>query len=158
VYSTKVTLSPDAQVLASFAAGGVTFEQASLSSLGITPSDLANATTPAQQFALMQQAAHAMTPHPGGSVSQSDFEKLVAQFGGTKAQADQIFQGLDINGDGSISNAEFLSGLAQTSKDESSPLAQLLLGLMNTSGSGSVSFAEFSGFETAFVEAEKAAT
>jgi Ca2+-binding EF-hand superfamily protein len=156
--STTVTLSPGAQVLASLAVAGITFSEASLSSLGISPDDVAKATTPALQFALLQRAAHAMAPKPGGAVSQSDFEKLAAQFGGTKAQADQLFRDLDTNGDGAISNEAFLNGLAKTSKDGSSPLAQLLLGLMNTDDSGSVSFSEFSKFETAFVQVENGGT
>ena len=152
--SSTVTLSPDAQALATFASAGITFSEVSLSSLGISPNDIANATTPALQFALMQRVAHGM-PHADGAVSQSDFEKLAAQFGGTKAQADQLFQDLDTNGNGAISNEEFLNGLAKTSNGGSSPVAQSLLELMNTDGSGSVSFSEFSKFETAFVEAEK---
>jgi hypothetical protein len=151
--STVVTLSPDAQALSAFAAAGITFAVVSFASMGISASDFANASTPAQQLALMQRISQAL-PHPGAAVSKSNFEQFAAQFGGTKTQADQLFKDLDTNGDGAISNAEFLSALGNLSKDGSSPVAQLLLGMMNTNGSGSVSFSQFSSFETAFVQAE----
>jgi hypothetical protein len=149
--STTVTLSAEAQQFASFAAAGITFTEFSISSLGGSPGAFADAS-PAQQFAMLQAAAG--TPHVGGAVTQAGFEKLVAQFGGTKAQADQLFTSLDTNADGSISNKEFLNALANTAKDPGSPVSQLLLGLMNTDHSGSVSLTQFGQFETAFVRAE----
>jgi EF-hand domain pair len=157
--STTVTLSPGAQAFASLAAAGVSVTETSLSSLGIFPTDIANATTPALKFALMQRTAQAINaggdvPKPGGAVLQSTFENLVDQLGGTKVQADQLFQSLDTNGDGSISNEEFLTGVANTAKDGGSPISQSLLTLMDTDGNGSVSSSEFSNFETAFAQAE----
>src|ERR1700748_3220774 len=79
--STVVTLSPDAQMLASLAAGGVSVSLTSMASLGISSSDIANATTLAQQFALAQQVQQSLISHgnlmtPDGSVSQSGFENL----------------------------------------------------------------------------------
>jgi Ca2+-binding EF-hand superfamily protein len=96
--------------------------------------------------------------HSGATLSQSDFENLVAQFGGTKAQADQLFQGFNTNGDGSVSYEESLNGLVNASKDESGAFAQSLFGLMDTDGSGSVSALEFGTFEAAFIKAEKVET
>jgi hypothetical protein len=155
--STIVTLSPDAQTLASLAAEGVSFSLTSMASLGISASDIANATTPAQQYALAQRVHQGLISHgdlmtPGGSVSQSGFENLVTQFGGTKTQADQLFQSLDTNGDGSVSTDEFLDGMGSTSGD--SPVAQSLLELMDTDGSGSVNSSEFINFEMAFAQTE----
>jgi hypothetical protein len=155
--SSIVTLSAGAQTLASLAAQGISFTLTSVASLGISSSDIANATTPAQQYALAQQIQQGLISHgdlitPGGSVSQSDFENLVTQFGGTKAQADQLFQSLDTNADGSVSSEEFLDGMGSTSGD--SPVAQSLLKLMDTNGDGSVSSSEFINFEMAFAQEE----
>ena len=66
--------------------------------------------------------------------------------------------GFDTDGDGSVSNAEFLDGLSNASKDQSSGSAQSLLGLMDTDGSGSVSSSEFSAFEGTFVKPETVET
>jgi hypothetical protein len=158
--STIVTLSPGAQALAALptptvSSSGVISEQISLASLGISPSDVAN-STPKQLFELFRQQTQAI--NSGAALSQTDFEKLVTQFGGTKAQADQLFQAFDTNSNGSVSNEEFLTGLANASKDGGSAVAQSLFGLMDTNGSRSVSASEFSTFETTFIKAEKVET
>jgi Ca2+-binding EF-hand superfamily protein len=157
--STTVTLSAGAQLLSSLASAGVSVTLTSLSSLGISPSDVANATTLPQQYALMQQIHQSLVSHgdllqPDGTVSQSAFEKMITESGGTKAQADQLFQSLDTSGDGSISTQEFLTGIGGTSEDGNSPIDQSLLKLMDTDGDGSVSFSEFSDIEERFAQAE----
>ena len=151
-----MTLSPGAQALAALptvtvSASGVASEQISLASQGISPSELAS-STPVELMGALQQ--HAQAVNAGASLSHSDFEKLVAEFGGTKTQADQLFQDFDTNGDGSVSNQEFLDGLVNASKDGSSAFAQSLFKLMDADGNGSVSASEFSTFEATFIDAE----
>ncbi|BCZ85316.1 EF-hand domain-containing protein [Paraburkholderia terrae] len=98
---------------------------------------------------------HSQAVNSGAALSQSNFETLVAKFGGTKAQADELFQYFDTNGGGLVSNGEFLDGLANASKDEGSVFSQSLFGLIDTDGSGSVSFSELDTFEATFIKAEK---
>jgi hypothetical protein len=106
----------------------------------------------------LQQAAKTLSTealqNSDSGLSQSAFDKLVAQFGGTTQQAAELFQGFDTNGDGSISNAEFEAGLANALKNQTGTFAQALFGLMNTDGTGSISSSEFTSFETAFLQGE----
>lgn len=155
--STTITLTAGAQGLASLAAAGVTFKTESFASLGLTANDFLNAHTPAQVSALWQKVAKA-GPTQHGAVSQSDFEKFASQLGATKDEADQMFQAFDTNNDGSISNEEFLVGLASTLKAGSSPFAQSILRLMDTNQNGAVDASEFGAFESSFVQAEKPAS
>jgi Ca2+-binding EF-hand superfamily protein len=96
-----------------------------------------------------------------GSVSKSAFENLVAQYGGSAVQADQLFSSFDANGDGSISQSEFLSGIGKlTGANSNTPFAQSVGSLMDDHGNrdGVVSESEFVGFETAFLNTETATT
>ena len=156
--STIVTISPAAQVLAGAAAAGISISQASIAGLGISA-----AMPLSEQFSLFRQAMLASKgtenlQNPNATVSQLSFDNLVSQFGGTQAQASELFQGFDTNGDGSISNEEFETGLANASQKQSSAFAQTLFELMDTDGSGSVSASEFTSFERAFLQAENSAT
>ncbi|GAB7526834.1 EF-hand domain-containing protein [Paraburkholderia sp. 2C] len=162
--SSVVTLSPQAQAFSELASKGVTVTEVSLSSLGITPDQIAQAKTPDQVAALMADVAKKMqnagdTPKQGGAVSQGDFDNLVEQqFGGTKAQADQLFAAFDGDQSGSITNSELLNALGGLSSDSASPAAQTLLGLMDSNHDGSVDQSEFLKFETSFVQSEKVST
>jgi hypothetical protein len=162
--SSIVTLSPQAQAFSELASKGVTVTEVSLSSLGITPDQIAQARTPDQVVALMAGVAKKLqsagdTPKQGGAVSQKDFDNVVEQqFGGTKAQADQLFAAFDGNQDGSISNSELLNELGSLSSDSTNPAAQTLLGLMDSNHDGSVDQSEFLKFETSFVQNEKVST
>ncbi|APR35907.1 hypothetical protein BTO02_11290 [Paraburkholderia sp. SOS3] len=92
-----------------------------------------------------------------GSVSKAEFEKLVRDYGGSNAQADQLFNAFDANGDGSVSHSEFLAGLAKVDGDGgSSGFSQSLGQLMDHHGNhdGRVDNMEFGDFEAAFVQAE----
>lgn len=154
--SSMISLTPGAQGLASLAAAGITFETESFASMGLTANDFQNAQTPEQFSALWQKVAKA-GPTAQGSVSQSDFEKFASKLGATKDEADQMFEAFDTNQDGSISNEEFLVGLASTLKDGSSAFAQSILQLMDTDHNGSVDASEFGAVESSFVQAEKPA-
>jgi LysR substrate binding domain/EF-hand domain pair len=89
-----------------------------------------------------------------GVISQSAFETATAQFGATKAQADQLFASLETNGSGTISHNDMLSVMGATSSNPSDQTEQALLKLMDTNGDGTVSSSEFLAFEKAMVAAE----
>jgi len=160
--SAQVTLSPEAQQLAKLNAEGVTVTVTSLSGLNL-PSRSANEsfTDYAQQ---LTQALKGFTPiapptngkgQDDGYISQSAFEAVVAQFGGSKTEADQLFTAIDTSDSNSLSNSEMLNALAGTATSPNSSSAQALLQLMDSNGDGSVSSGEFLNFETAMVAAEK---
>ncbi|GAB2890664.1 hypothetical protein GCM10027093_27150 [Paraburkholderia jirisanensis] len=92
-----------------------------------------------------------------GSVSKADFQRIIAQYGGSDTQASQLFDTFDANGDGSISHSEFLAGVAQVNLDGgNTAFAQTLGALVDNHGNhdGSLSESELVDFETAFVHAE----
>ncbi|HEY4352413.1 MAG TPA: EF-hand domain-containing protein [Paraburkholderia sp.] len=159
--SSIVTLSPQGQSIADLASKGITVTEVSLASLGISPDQVAQAKTPAQAAALMEEVNKKMqeagdTPKQGGAVSEQDFDNLIEkQLGGTKAQADQLFAAFDSNNDGSISNSEMLNELGSLTGDSTSPAAQTLLGLMDSNHDGAADSTEFIQFETSFVQQEK---
>jgi len=160
--STQVTLSPEAQVLAGLNAKGVTETVTSLAGLNLPSLASGESSTDyAQQLA---QALNGITPiapptkdgKADGYISQSAFETVVAQFGGSKTQADQLYTAL--GGGNSVSNGELLGALAGTTGAPNTSTEQDLLKLMDSSGDGTVSSSEFLNFETAMVAAEKPAS
>jgi Ca2+-binding EF-hand superfamily protein len=90
-----------------------------------------------------------------GTISQSDFEAVLAAFGGGKDYADQIFDSLDKDHDGSVSNAEWLHAVGSTASEPGSDTSQSLLKAMDSDGNGIVNSAEFTRFEAAMIAAEK---
>jgi hypothetical protein len=134
--STRVTLSADAQALASLNAQGITV-------ITVDGPGLSRGGQPVQ-------------PGSGGngSLSPAGFETVMNQFGASKTQADEEFDTMDADGSGSISNGEVLKTLGRLGNG--SPLSQQLLTQMDTNGDGSVSGTELVNFETAVVDAEKA--
>lgn len=95
-----------------------------------------------------------------GAVSVQDFQELLTRFGADDAQKAQITAGLDSNRDGSISQQEFLKGLASTSLQKpGSGLAQAMLQVMDRGGNadGVVQPDEFAALATAFAQAERRA-
>ncbi|MGA7813504.1 EF-hand domain-containing protein [Caballeronia sp.] len=149
-------LSANAQVLARFNADGITVGEVSLASL-----NLPSPSAPDYMELAMQATARLGPPtnskgQDDGAISQSSFEAVIKQFGGKKAQADQLFAALDTDGSGSISNSELLTGMSNTGSDPASSSSQALLKLMDTDGGGTVNTVEFSSFEGAMVAAEKA--
>jgi hypothetical protein len=133
--SDTVTLSPQAQAVASLNAEGVTM-------FNVSGPGLSTGHQPSGPIALY------------GSVSQNAFEGVAAGFGVTAQQADQDFAAMDTNGDGSISNAEMLSGMSQTS-NSNDPLAQSLRQMMDTNHDGTVSGTEYVNLESALVYAAR---
>jgi EF-hand domain pair len=133
--SDTVTLSAQAQAVASLNCEGVTM-------CNVSGPGLSGGNQPSGPIALY------------GSVSKSVFEGVAASFGATAQQADQDFAAMDTNGDGSISNAEMLSGMSQTS-NSNDPLAQSLRQMMDTSKDGSVSGTEYVNLESALVYAAR---
>ncbi|BEU96541.1 EF-hand domain-containing protein [Acidovorax sp. DW039] len=94
----------------------------------------------------------------GKAVSKEDFQSLLTQFGATEAQKEQITAGLDANKDGSISQDEFLKGLANTQGTESgSALSQSLMQVMDQAGNrdGTVGGKEFLTLTAAFATASQ---
>ncbi len=134
-----LTLSPDAQAVASLNAAGVTVECVPLS-------DVPNLAS--------GQSSAATTSTGQGDLSESEFEKALAGYGASSSQADQYFADIDSNDNGSVSNSELITALGDTGSDTDSSLSQGLLSLMNTSHSGVVSGSEFTAFETSLVTAE----
>jgi hypothetical protein len=157
--STKVTLSEGAQALARLNEAGITMTQTSIDAL-----DLPTSFNSSEAYTLIALALKkaAVTPPTGsdgktdGAVSEKGFEGVAKQFGATQTQADQLFQSMDSNGDGSMTNDELLSALSGSADNSDSSAAQALLTLMDTNSDSSVGSSEYLKFETAFVAAEKA--
>ena len=91
-----------------------------------------------------------------GTISESSFESVAAQFGATKQQADNLFGLLDSDGNSTLSNSQLLAGIAQTAKDPGSASSQALLQMLDGNGTGVVSASQLVNFETQMVAAEKA--
>ena len=134
--SDTVTLSPEAQAIASLNAKGITM-------VTIHSRGLSSGVQPPRP-----------SPVPDGSVSKNDFEAVTSGFGISTQQADQDFAAMDSNGDGSISHNEMLSAMSATSQGGSS-LSEGLRQMMDTNHDGSVSGTEFVNLETALVGIEK---
>ncbi|MFL9918280.1 hypothetical protein PQR75_23370 [Paraburkholderia fungorum] len=163
--STQVTLSPEAKQFAQLNAEGMTVTVTSLSGLNL-PSRASGESFNdyAQQ---LTQALKGFTPITAptnekgqydGYISQPAFEGVVAQFGGSKTEADQLFTAFDTSGSSSVSNIELLNAMAGTASSPNSSSAQALLNLIDSNGDGTVSSGEFLNFETAMVAAEKPAS
>jgi Ca2+-binding EF-hand superfamily protein len=208
--STQVTLSPLAQILAQFAAAGITFTLADAEGNPVSPASLSGVTLPTQSAgesindyamqvcsaigatglnvsmtdpggismsiakmsdlggtpsaAVIQQIAQDTNkgliapPTSGGSydgnISQSSFDKVIEQFGGTKAEADKIFASLDTDHNGSISHSELLNAMSQLGSSTASSGIQALQQLLVPSGNSSLDGGEFLKFESAMVAAE----
>ena len=91
------------------------------------------------------------------AVSKQDFQELLASFGATDAQKEQLAAGFDTNQDGAISRDEFLKGLAATSGSKGgSELSQSLLQVVDRHGNanGVVNQAELAQLTTAFANAQ----
>lgn len=89
----------------------------------------------------------------GKSVSTEDFQTMLTRFGATDAQKEQLTAGLDANKDGSISQDEFLKGLANTQGTQAgSATSQTLMQVMDQAGNrdGTVGRKEFLTLTTAF--------
>lgn len=159
--SVKVTLSPEAKVLATLASRGITTTQVNLANLNLPalPNLQQDPAAFAAYFHKINKAS--VSPptdgngHPDGQISQSAFEKVVKQFNGTQTLADQLFAALDTNHNQSLSHAEVLQALTSTLTDSNGKTAQSLMTLMDQGGNGPVSESSFAAFETALVAAEK---
>jgi hypothetical protein len=130
-----VTLSAQAQAVASLNAQGVTM-------FNVSGRGLSSGSQPSGPIALY------------GSISQSGFDAVATSFGATTQQADRDFAAMDTNGDGSISNAELISAMSQTSNGND-PLEQSLRQMMDTNHDGTVSGTEYVNLESALVYAER---
>ncbi len=135
--SAVVTLSPQAEALAGFAGKGILVSQGKVeNALG------AVARGSAGSAALS-----------GSPVSTQDFQQLLSRFGADDAQKAQLTAGFDADKDGSITQDEFLKGLAKTKGAQAgSDFSQAVMQLMDRSGNadGSVADKEFAAFSTAF--------
>ena len=134
--SDTLTLSPEAQAIASLNAKGITM-------VTIHSRGLSSGVQPPRP-----------SPVPDGSVSKNDFEAVTSGFGISTQQADQDFAAMDSSGDGSISHSEMLTAMSATSQGGSS-LSEGLRQMMDTNHDGSVSGTEFVNLETALVGVEK---
>jgi hypothetical protein len=131
-----VTLSPEAQAMASFNAKGITV-------VTIHSRGLSSGQQPIQPSSVVD-----------GSVSKKDFEAMAASYGDTAGQADQDFAAIDTNGNGSISNAEMLNAMSATTNGNDA-LSQNLRQMMDANHDGSVSGTEYVNLETAIVSVEE---
>jgi Ca2+-binding EF-hand superfamily protein len=149
----NTSLGADARGIAGLAAAGVTVTVQSIASLNL-PSGL-SPSSPEYQQDLIKALQAKGAGSSGDTMSQSTFESLVEKFGGTKAQADQLFSQLGGSGTATVSNAKMLQALGATSSDPTSATSQMLLGLMDANGDREVSSNEFTQFETAMVDEER---
>jgi hypothetical protein len=130
-----VTLSPEAQAMASLNDKGITI-------VTVHSSGLSSGRQPSSP-----------APVPNGSVSERDFEVVAAGFGVNSQEADQDFSAMDTDGGHSISNGEILVAMSATSRGGSS-LSESLRQMMDTNHDGSVSGTEYVNLETALVGVE----
>lgn len=141
--SAVLTLSPQAEALAGFAGKGILVSQGKLeNALGAVARGSASSAANAASAALS-----------GRPVSTQDFQELLTRFGADDAQKAQLTAGFDANKDGSITQDEFLKGLAKTKGVQAgSDFSQAVMQLMDRSGNadGSVAYKEFAAFSTAF--------
>lgn len=137
--SAVLTLSPQAEALAGFAGKGILVSQGKLeNALGAVARGSAGSAANAASAA---------------SVSTQDFQELLTRFGADDAQKAQLTAGFDADKDGSITQDEFLKGLAKTKGAQAgSDFSQAVMQLMDRSGNadGSVADKEFAAFSTAF--------
>lgn len=142
--SAVVTLSPQAEAMAGFAGKGIMVSQGKLeNALGAVTRSTAGGAGNAVSAALS-----------GRPVSTQDFQELLTRFGADDAQKAQLTAGFDANKDGSITQDEFLKGLAQTKGPQAgSEFSQAVMQLMDRGGNadGRVADKEFAAFTTAFV-------
>ena len=134
--SDTVTLSPEAQAIASLNAKGITM-------VTIHSRGLGSGVQPPSPSRV-----------PDGSVSMRVFEAATTGYGISTQQADQTFAAMDSNGDRSISHGEMLSAMSATGQGNS-PLSKGLRQMMDTNHDGSVSGTEFVNLETTLVSVEK---
>ena len=142
--SAVVTLSKEAEALTGFAGKGILMASGKLDGpLGTrAAADAGTALTASQA---------------DRSVSKKDFQELLASFGATDAQKEQLAAGFDANQDGAISRDEFLKGVAATSGTKGgSELSQSLLQLVDRHGNanGVVNQTELAQLTTAFANAQ----
>jgi hypothetical protein len=140
--SAVVTLSKEAETLAGFASKGI------LTAAGKVDGALGSSDTAGKIGEALSKRA----------VSKEDFQALLTRFGATDAQKEQITTGFDADSDGSISQDEFLKGIASTSGAKGgSDFSQALLQLVDRHGNanGVVNQAELAQFTTAFANAQQ---
>jgi hypothetical protein len=148
--SSTVTLSPDAQAIAKLNSEGITVEL-------VSAADVPNLMNPAgyaKQVAAAK-ASGAVSP-AAGELSEADFDSVLANYGATSTQANQLFQSIDTNDNGTLSNGELLNALGNTGSDGDTSTSQGLLTLMDTNHDSVVSGSEFIAFETSLASSEKA--
>lgn len=136
--SAVVTLSKEAEALTGFASKGILMTSGKLDGTAGTGTALT-----ASQV--------------DRAVSKQDFQELLASFGASDAQKEQLAAGFDANQDGAISRDEFLKGIASTSGAKGgSELSQSLLQLVDRHGNanGVVNQAELAQLTTAFANAQ----
>lgn len=139
-----VSLSKDAQTIARFAEQGITVSSRPLEAQ-LTRTRATGGAAGAAGPAAGRDAA----------VSTADFQKLLTQFGATDDERAAITAGFDADHDGSVTQSEFLKGLAATQGEQGgSAGSQALMRLMDRQGNGNgeISAKEFALFTTAFAD------
>lgn len=140
--SLVLSLSPQAEAMAGLAGKGILVSQGEL--------DPSLSATARGNRSSLAQAAGALQ---GAAVSTEDFQVLLARFGADDAQKAQLTAGFDANRDGTITQSEFLDGLAKTRGDQAgSGFSQAVMALMDRNGvaDGRVADKEFAALTTAF--------
>lgn len=138
--SAVLSLSPQAEALAGLAGKGV----------------LPQGGTPGHSLGVVARSSAGSAAVSGRPVSAQDFQELLGRFGADGAQKAQLTAGFDANKDGSITQDEFLQGLAKTQGAQAgSDFSQTVMQLMDRSGNadGTVADKEFAAFATAFTSA-----
>ena len=144
--SAVLTLSKDAATIAGFAERGVSVASRPLQG-SLTRTHFAGA---------VRGEGAAPWDADAAAVSKEDFQKLLAGFGATEEEKATLTAGFDANQDGTITQSEFLKGLAQTRGSQGqTDFSQALMRLMDRPGdaNGEVSAQEFAQFTTAFADA-----
>ncbi len=145
--SAVVTLSKEAEAMTGFAGKGIL----------MTSGKLDGALT-AVSARTGTDSGNALTASAADrAVSKKDFQELLASFGASDAQKEQLAAGFDANQDGAISRDEFLKGIASTSGAKGgSDFSQSLLQLVDRHGNANsvVNQTELAQLTTAFANAQ----
>jgi len=159
--SSIVTLSEDATMLAGANAVGLSVAVSVLSS----PDDSNSRSSTSDPLSLVKSvAARAFqyinrpfdeaTQQHVGVISQSAFENEVEHLGGSESSAAALFTDIDTSANGFISDSELYTALGNIQSAPDSATSQALMHLMDASGDGSVSTAEYQKVELGLTDTE----
>lgn len=138
--SAKISISPEAKILASFAAKGISTSLKSLSH-SLQPGDRTHST-------------EAESYDNKGVITTKRFDKLLQQLGASQHEAKNLSTAFDIDKNSQITRNELLDRLGITNNEANSEVSQSVLRLMDMNGDNNktVSAEEFANLQTKIIQ------